>query len=107
VEGHNQTMQEGEPGTTLKKLGHLGTDVEGVMPPAPGLQGGAGHLKLLGRLTLGDALSLQPERVLKEIGLFEPVPELVTVEIVAGGKPITVLIATSLSSHCQATKNDD
>ena len=78
-------MQEGEPGTTLKKLGHLGTDVEGVMPPAPGLQGGAGHLKLLGRLTLGDALSLQPGRVLKEIGLFEPVPELVTVEIVAGG----------------------
>ena len=59
-------MQEGESGLTLKKLGDVRADVEGSVLSAPSLQGGTGDLKLLGRLTLGDALSAQFTVVLKK-----------------------------------------
>jgi hypothetical protein len=39
VEGQNQSMQKGESRATLKELGHLRTDIEGVMPGVPRLQG--------------------------------------------------------------------
>jgi hypothetical protein len=47
------------------------------------LKGGAGHLKLLGRLALRYSLSLHVEIVLEQVGPLKPVPELMTVEIVA------------------------
>ena len=50
------------------------TDIEGVVPYAPGLQGGSGHLKLLSRLTLRDPLSLQLKIVLKQVSSLETVP---------------------------------
>jgi hypothetical protein len=86
MEPENETMQEGESGLTLKKLGDVRTDVEGTLLPAPGLQGGARHLKLLGRLTLGDPLGLQLDILLKPIGLLDPVPAQVTVDIVKVSK---------------------
>lgn len=52
------------------------------MPGPPGLQGGAGHLKLFGGLTLGDALSFQLDIVLKQVRLLNTVPALMTVDIV-------------------------
>jgi hypothetical protein len=51
------------------------------MPGVPRLQGGSGHLKPLGGLTLGDALRLQVEIVLEQIGSLEAVPELMTVDM--------------------------
>jgi hypothetical protein len=67
-------MCEGKSGTALKELGHLGTDIEGVVPPTPGLQGGSGNLKLFGGLTLGDPLNLQCEIVLKQVSSLETHP---------------------------------
>jgi hypothetical protein len=74
VQGEREPMQEGEAPVTLKKLSHLRTDVEGVMPPAPGLQGGTGHLQLLGGLTLGDASRMQRMILRKTVRSFETVP---------------------------------
>jgi hypothetical protein len=59
MESENQAMQESQSEIALKKLGDLRADVEGILLPAPSLPGGAGDLKLLGRLTLRDSLSLQ------------------------------------------------
>jgi hypothetical protein len=58
----------------LKELGDVGTTIEGVVPEAPGLQGGSGHLEFFGSLTLGDALSAQPPVLLKEVCAFESIP---------------------------------
>ena len=66
MEAHHQPMHEGESRTALKKSGHMGTDVEAVMPPLPGLKGRSGNLELFGRLTLGDALGSQLSVLLKE-----------------------------------------
>ena len=50
------------------------TDIEGVVPQAPGLQRGARHLEGFGGLTLGDTLSSQLPVLLKEVGAFESIP---------------------------------
>src|SRR5262252_6443363 len=50
------------------------TDIEGVVPQAPGLQRGARHLEFFGGLTLGDTLSSQLPVLLKEVGAFESIP---------------------------------
>src|SRR5438132_9885618 len=74
VEGHHQPVHKSESGTTLKESGHIGTDIKGVMPCPPGLQSGAGHLKLLSSLTLGQALGSQLTIVLEELRTFESLP---------------------------------
>src|SRR4030095_14054705 len=50
------------------------TDIEGVVPQAPGLQRGARHLEFFGGLTLGETLSSQLPVLLKEVGAFEAIP---------------------------------
>jgi hypothetical protein len=67
-------MHEGEPRTALKELGHMGTDVEAVMPCASGLKSGSGNLQLLSNLTLGHALGLQLTIMLEEVRTFEAIP---------------------------------
>ncbi len=67
-------MQEGQPRTALKELGDVGTDIEAVVPYAPGLQGGSGNLELCGRLTLGDARSSQLSVLRKKVRTFEAIP---------------------------------
>ena len=74
MEGHHEPVQEGESGTALKELGHMGTDIEAVVPYAPGLKGGSGNLELFGGLTLGDALGSQLPVLLKEVRTFESIP---------------------------------
>ena len=74
VEGHHQPVDKRESGATLKELGHIGTDIKGVMPSPPGLQGGSGHLKLLSRLPLGHTLSSQLTIMLEEARTFESIP---------------------------------
>jgi hypothetical protein len=65
----------------LKELGDLGAYIEGVMPEAPGLQGGSGNLKLLSRLTLGHALGSQLTIVLEEVRTFESIPAWLAVRV--------------------------
>lgn len=52
VQGQNEPMQAGKSRATLKELGHMGTDVQGVIPLPPGLQRGSRNLERFGRLTL-------------------------------------------------------
>ena len=49
-------MQEGETGDAVKKRHDRGTLIEALLVRPPGLQGTAGHVKHLGRLTLGHPL---------------------------------------------------
>ena len=86
MESENQPMQEGKSGFTLKKLGDVGADIESRLLTAPSLQGRAGHLKLFGRLTLRDPLGLQLDILVKPVGLLEPIPAQVTVDIVKVSK---------------------
>jgi hypothetical protein len=58
----------------LKELGDVGTDIEGIMPYAPGLKSRSRHLELLSGLTLGEALSSQLPVLLKEVRAFESIP---------------------------------
>ena len=67
----HQAMQEGEPRDTLKKRHDGGMLVEALLVRPPGLQRAAGHLKRLGRLTLGEPLGLQSAILLKELSAFE------------------------------------
>jgi hypothetical protein len=86
MESQNQSRQKGQSRTTLKELSDFRTDIESVMPGVPRLQGASGHLKPLGGLTLGDALRLQVEVLLKQLSPLETIPELMTVKMVAGWK---------------------
>ncbi len=58
----------------MKELGHLGTDIEGVVPYAPGLKSRSGNLEFFGGLTLGDALGSQLPVLFKEVRAFESIP---------------------------------
>ena len=58
-------MKEGKSRAALKKLGHMRSNIESLMPGLPSLKGGSGYLKLLGRLALRNTLSLQVEILLE------------------------------------------
>jgi hypothetical protein len=47
----------------------------------PSLPGASGHLKLLGGLTLGDALRLQVEILLQQVGPIKSIPESMAAEM--------------------------
>ena len=51
----------------------MGTNIEAVVPQAPGLKSRAGHLEFFSGLTLGDALSPQLPVLLKEVRPFESI----------------------------------
>ncbi len=86
-------MEESQSRATLKELSEMRTDIESLMPSAPSLKSGAWHLELFGGLTLGDALSLQVEILLEQVGSLKTIPELVTVGVVMVGK-------IDYSAHC-------
>jgi hypothetical protein len=65
----------------LQALGHMGTDVEAVMPRPPGLKGRSGNLELCGGLTLGDALDSQLPVRLKEVRTLESIPAWLAVRV--------------------------
>jgi hypothetical protein len=76
VDRQDKSMQEGETRNTLQKLNDRGTRVEALLVRPPRLQRGAGHLQLLGRLTLGAALGVQVAIPLKQVSAFEAIPAL-------------------------------
>src|SRR5262252_3008893 len=71
---HHESVEERQSGTAVKEVGDVRTTIEGVVPEAPGLQGGARHLELFGSLTLGDALHAQLPVLCKEVCAFESIP---------------------------------
>jgi hypothetical protein len=67
-------MQEGQARGALKKGNDRGLFVEALLIELPGLKGRSGHLKLVGGLTLRQALILQLTVLFKQAGPFEPIP---------------------------------
>jgi len=74
-------MEEGKPGHALKKRDDLGTRIEPILPRAPRLQRGAGHIETGGGLTLGEPSGLQVVILLKECSASASRPSLVTITI--------------------------
>jgi hypothetical protein len=74
MDSHHSPLSESASGTFVQERGDLGAYIEGVMPEAPGWQGGSGHLQLLSRLTLGQALGSQLTIGLAEVRTFEALP---------------------------------
>jgi hypothetical protein len=70
----DQAMQESQTREALKKGYDSGTLVETVLVRLPRLKGAAGHLELFGCLTLGDALGLQLEILIKAFSAFNAIP---------------------------------
>jgi hypothetical protein len=79
VERHNQPMQEGEARPTVKKRHDSWTCIKARLVGAPCLRRGAGHLKHLGDLPLGEALGLEFVIRLQEVSTLEALPTLVAI----------------------------
>jgi hypothetical protein len=79
VERHNQPMQEGEPRHTVKERHDSRTRIKALLVRAPCLQRGAGHLKHLGDLPLGEALGFEIVILLQEVSALEALPTLVAI----------------------------
>jgi hypothetical protein len=77
----DQAMQESKPRRPLKKLNDRRTRVESLLIRPPRLQRAAGHLKHLGRLTLGEALGFETALPFKQLSAFEALPALVAILI--------------------------
>jgi hypothetical protein len=67
-------MQKSETWHALKQGHDRGTLVETFLVRLPRLEGAAGHSKLLGCLTLGEALGVQLERLIKAFSAFQATP---------------------------------
>ena len=74
-------MQEGETGDAVKKRHDRGTRIKALLVRPPRLQRAAGHVKHLGRLTLGDALGVQLTIPCKQVSAFDASPALVAIII--------------------------
>ena len=72
-------MQEGQPRDALKKRDDGGTRIKPILLRTPRLQCSAGHVKHLGRLTLGEPLGLQFAIPRKQVRAFEASPALVAI----------------------------
>jgi len=81
-----------EPRATFKKLHHMGTGIERLLPHAPGLQRLAGHTKPVGGLTLGYPLGLQVAIRVKQFGVSDPISALLAL-------CIATLCGMDCSSH--------
>jgi hypothetical protein len=67
-------MQESQSRGALKKGHDRGTLIETVLVRLPRVEGAAGHLALVGCLTLGDALGLPLARLIKACSAFHAIP---------------------------------
>ena len=74
-------MQEGETGDAVKKRHDSQTLVEAVRVCLPRLQRAAGHIKHLGRLPLGCALSVQIALLRTQLSTCDALPALVAILI--------------------------
>src|SRR5499427_5352157 len=71
---NHESVEERQSGTALKEVGDVRTNIEGVVPEAPGLQGSSRHLELFRGLPLGEALIAQLPVPLKEVCACESIP---------------------------------
>jgi hypothetical protein len=74
-------MQAGKPRRAVKKRSHHRTRIEALVVGLPGLECGAGNLKHLRGVTLGDALGVQITVLLKQGSTVESIPARGTVSI--------------------------
>jgi hypothetical protein len=86
-------MQEGETGDTVKKRHDCGTLIEMLLVRPPGLQGSTRHVKYLGCLTLGYALSFESAIAFKPLRAFHAIPAL-------GATLMVTLLVLADCSHC-------
>jgi hypothetical protein len=77
----DQAMQEGKTGDAVKKRHDSRTLVEALLVLPPGLKRTAGHVKYLGRLTLGHPLGFEIAIALKPLRAFDAIPALVAIGI--------------------------
>jgi hypothetical protein len=76
-EGQDQARPAGEAGDTLAKRDDRGAFIEACVVRPPGLQGTAGALQDLRRVTLGEPRSWQGARALQQTRACEAIPALV------------------------------
>jgi len=76
-------MQEGETGHTVKKRPDRRACIETLVARPPRLQRATGHVKDLGRLTLGGAWRLQRMILLAQVGSLAAIPALVVLVVAA------------------------
>src|SRR5215475_6835186 len=74
-------MQEGETGNAVKQRHNCGMLIKVLLVCPPGLQGTAGHVKHLGRLTLGHPLGCEFAIACKLLRPFEALPALLASRI--------------------------
>jgi hypothetical protein len=91
-------VEVGETRPTFEKCSYLGTGIQGSLPRAPRLQRGAGYMKHMGGLTLGDALDLQVVIRVEEFGASGALPALVAIHI-------AMLLVVDDSAHCFLPRN--
>jgi hypothetical protein len=77
-EGEHAPLEAGQARATVQAPRPFGTDSAGGMPEVPRVQGGAGPLKRLDGLTLGNAGGWQVERGLAQVGPRTPIPAWMT-----------------------------
>jgi hypothetical protein len=70
----DEAMQESKTWEALKKGHHSGTRIETCLVRLPRLEGTAGHIELVGRLPLGEALGLQRAILIKARSAFKAIP---------------------------------
>jgi hypothetical protein len=74
MDANHEAVYKRQTGAALQELGDVGTAIEAIVPQAPGLPGGAGHLEFLRSLTLGEARRAQLPVLLKEGCAFASIP---------------------------------
>jgi hypothetical protein len=79
MDREDQAMPEGKTGDAVQKRHDRRTRVEALVGLPPGLQRTTGHVKSLGRLTLGHPLGFEIALALKPLRAFEAIPALVAI----------------------------
>ena len=74
-------MEKGQTGNAFEKFHHPRTGSEPILPCLPGLQRGAGDIKPVGGLTLGEPVGLQSAILLEQCSAMDAIPSLVPISI--------------------------
>ena len=74
-------MQKSQTGDAVKKRHNRGMLIQVLLVHPPGLQGTAGHVQHLGRLTLGHPLGFELAIALTLLRPFEALPALMAIRI--------------------------
>src|SRR5215204_4843860 len=74
MDPENETMQEGQPRSALKKDHNARMFVKALLVHPPGLKRAAGNLKRRGCLTQGEPLGLQSEILIEEVRAAGAIP---------------------------------